>query len=87
MDVISLEELLWHYVSRLNLAIDNIEQQTQDLQNVLMLLDESYKSSVATALQERLEDCKQQTKEVQTHFEDALYFLKRDINDLEELME
>ena len=31
MDVITLEEMLWHYVARMNLAIENVEKQHTEL--------------------------------------------------------
>ena len=86
MDVITLEEMLWHYVARMNLAIENVEKQHTDLENLIMLLDDAYKSKVSDAFSEKLVVVKDDTKEVQTHFEDALYFLRRQINELEEMM-
>lgn len=86
MDEITLEEMLWHYVSRMNLAIENIEKQRKDIQELIQLLDESYKSSVQEKMHLKLEECEANTKRVQTHFEDALYFLRKEINSLEEMM-
>ena len=86
MDLISIEEMLWHYVSRMNLALENIEQHQKDLQELIMLLDESYKTEVGQKLHKKLEECEEDTKKVQTHFEDALYFIRRQINELEELV-
>ena len=86
MDVITIEEMLWHYVARMNLAIENVEKQQEDLENLIMLLDDAYKSKVSEAISEKLVIVKDDTKDVQTHFEDALYFLRRQINELEEIM-
>ena len=86
MDIISLEEMLWHYVSRMNLAIENIEKQKKDLQELIMLLEESYKTEVGNKMKEKLIDVSEQTEKVQTHFEDGLYFLRKEINELEEFV-
>ena len=51
-----------------------------------MMLEESYQSPVSIKMNAKLEEVSTQTKQVQTHFEDSLYFLKRQINELEELV-
>ena len=85
MDVISIEEMLWHYVSRMNLALEEIEKKKKDLQEVMMLLDEGFKNDVGENILTKLVTCEQETKKVKTHFEDALYFLRREISELEEI--
>lgn len=85
MDLITLEEMLWHYVSRMNLALEIVEQQNKDLEEVISLLEEAYKTPNGLLMKEKLELIKEDTKDVQTHYEDALYFLRRQISELEEL--
>lgn len=86
MDIITLEEVLWHYTSRLNLAIENIEKQRKDIQELMMLFNESYKSEHSDRILEKFDECEKDTKRVQTHFEDAMYFIKKQINELEEII-
>ena len=86
MDVISIEEMLWHYVSRMNLALEELEEHQKDLQELKMLLEGSYQSDVGKKIGLKLEFCEEESKDVKTHFEDALHFLRREINELEAMI-
>ncbi len=84
--LISLEEMLWHYVSRMHLAIENIETQEKHLKEALVLLDDCAKGDSFELMYEKMVQYQKDSKEIKSHFEDALYFLRRQILELEDFM-
>lgn len=84
MDEITLEEILTHYISRIRIAMENIEKQKKDIEQLVELLDDGISGNIKEALNDKLEESIDETDEIYDHLEDTMFFLKRQLNEVEE---
>ena len=84
MDEITLEEILTHYISRIRLAMENVEKQKKDIESLVELLDDGLSGNIKDALNAKIEESIDETDEIYDHLEDTMFFLKRQLNEVEE---
>ncbi len=84
MDEITLEEILTHYISRIRLAMENVEKQKKDIESLVELLDDGLSGNIKDALNDKLEESIEETEDIYDHLEDTMFFLKRQLNEVEE---
>lgn len=84
---LTLEEILVHYISRIRLAIENIEKQKKDIEQLIDFVDEGINGDIKEALHNKLDESLKDTNDIYTHLEDSLFFLKKQMNEIEEFMD
>lgn len=84
MDEITLDEVLTHYISRIHIIKEYIEKQKTDMNQLIDLLDDQFDGSLKLILNDKLEESIVDTQEINDSLEDILYFLKKQLNEVEE---